>query len=95
MLEVTMLALLLGAVHYFGESFKLKEGPAYFRIFSFASGISIAYLFLDLLPHTYDATEHLKNWVSSVLLLGFAAMHMTEKYIYQHSNARRIVKALK
>lgn len=50
-----ILGFFLGFVHFIGEGLKLPEGSRHYHIISFASGISISYLFLDLLPHTYDA----------------------------------------
>jgi hypothetical protein len=84
--EVTSLALalLLGIVHFLGEGLKIPEGTKHYRLISFAAGISIGYLFLDLLPHAYDAAEHLQSSVFLFLLLGFATVHLVEKYFYQH-----------
>lgn len=78
------LALALGAVHFMGEGLKIPAGAKHYRIISFATGISIGYLFLDLLPHTYEAADHLKSSVFLFLLLGFATVHLVEKYFYQH-----------
>ena len=78
------LALALGIVHFLGEGLKIPEGTKHYRLISFAAGISIGYLFLDLLPHTYEAASHLKNSVFLFLLLGFATVHLVEKYFYQH-----------
>ena len=88
------LGLLLGVVHFFSEKLKPEEGPKHYRIVSFAAGISIAYLFLDLLPHTYEAAIHLKNWVFLFLLLGFTIFHLTEKFIYQHSEQNKLDREL-
>lgn len=80
----------VGVIHFFSENLKPQEGPKYYRIFSFAAGISISYLFLDLLPHTYEAATHLKNWVFIFLLLGFSIHHLSEKYIYRHAEANKV-----
>ncbi len=89
------MGLLLGIVHFFSEKLKPEEGAKHYRIVSFAAGISIAYLFLDLLPHTYEAAIHLKNWVFLFLLLGFVIFHLAEKYIYQHSDQKKLELELK
>ena len=78
------LAIALGIVHYLGEGLKIPEGTKHYRIISFAAGISIGYLFLDLLPHTYKAATHLQSSVFLFLLLGFSTVHLVEKYFYQH-----------
>jgi hypothetical protein len=80
------LGLALGVIHFLGEGFRIPEGSKHYRIISFAAGISIGYLFLDLLPHTYEAAEHLKSSVFLFLLLGFATVHLVEKYFYQHGH---------
>ncbi len=84
----------VGALHLLSVKIKPKEGPRYYKIFSFAAGISISYLFLDLLPHTYEAAASLKNWVFVFLLLGFSIHHLSEKYIYQHAEQDKISQEL-
>jgi zinc transporter ZupT len=88
-------AFLLGLLHFFSDMIRLPEDGRKYRIISFAAGISIAYLFLDLLPHTYESAVHLKEWVFVFLLLGFALFHLVEKYIYQHADQNRLAKELK
>lgn len=87
--------LLIGVIHFFSENIRLGEGPRRHRIISFAAGISIAYLFLRLLPETYDAAPHLKQWVFVFLLLGFAIFHVVEKVTYQHANRENLLRELK
>ena len=85
-----ILSLFLGVIHFFSGKFKPEKGEKHFRIFSFSAGISTAYLFLYLLPHTYEAATHLKSSVFIFLLLGFALYHLSEKYLYQHSLQDRL-----
>jgi zinc transporter ZupT len=87
--------IILGALHYFSENLELAAEPKRFRIISFGAGISIAYLFLHLLPHTYEAAIHLEEWVFLFLLLGFALFHLSEKYVYQHIRQEKRAKELK
>ena len=84
------LGFFLGFIHFIGEGIRIPEGSKHYHIISFASGISIGYLFLDLLPHTYDAAEHLKGGVFFFLLIGFALVHLVEKYFYQHAGAAQL-----
>ncbi len=88
------LGLGVGVIHFFGENLKPQEDPRFYKIFSFAAGISISYLFLDLLPHTYEAATHLKKWVFVFLLVGFSIHHLSEKYIYQHAEEDKVAKEL-
>ncbi len=89
------LGFFTGIIHFFSENLNIPEGPKRFRLISFAAGISIAYLFLDLLPHTYEAATHLRSWVFIFLLLGFASLHLAEKYIYQHADQEKLAQELK
>jgi zinc transporter ZupT len=89
------LGALIGGAHFFGEKLKIDRNTKPYRIISFAAGISIAYLFLDLLPHVYEAASILKNGVFIFLLLGFATVHLVEKYIYQHADVQKLTKELK
>ncbi len=89
------IGLILGALHYFSENLELAAEPKRSRIISFGAGISIAYLFLHLLPHTYEAAIHLEEWVFLFLLLGFSLFHLSEKYIYQHIRQEKRAKELK
>ena len=77
-------AVFLGIVHYIGESVKIHPGPQQFRIISFASGVSISYLFLELLPLSFEAVDRLGIYVFLFLLLGFTMVHLAEKYFYKN-----------
>lgn len=90
-----LLGLFLGLIHFFSENLKPEEGLKHYRIISFAAGISIAYLFLDLLPQTYEAAVYLKQLVFVFLLLGFAIFHLAEKFAYQHSDQDKLARELK
>lgn len=89
------IGLILGALHYFSENLELASESRRYRIISFGAGISIAYLFLHLLPHTYEAAVHLKEAVFIFLLLGFALFHLSEKYVYQHLQEEKRARELK
>jgi zinc transporter ZupT len=89
------LGLTTGIVHFFSENIRPPEGFVRDRVVSFAAGISIAYLFLRLLPETYRAAFYLKEWVFVFLLAGFAVFHLVEKYTYQHADRARLMKELK
>ncbi len=84
------LGIFLGFIHFIGESIKMPSGIRHYQLISFAAGISIGYLFLDLLPHTYDAAAHLKSGVFFFLLMGFSLVHLVEKYFYQHTEASKL-----
>jgi len=89
------IGIILGGLHYFSENIELTAESKRYRIISFGAGISIAYLFLHLLPHTYEAAIHLEEAVFIFLLLGFALFHLSEKYIYQHRDKEKQARELK
>ncbi|UCE42895.1 MAG: hypothetical protein JSV17_08075 [Candidatus Aminicenantes bacterium] len=89
------LGIILGIIHFYSEKLKLPDGANRYRVISFAAGISIAYLFLNLLPHTYAAADHLKNFVFVFLLLGFVLFHLAEKFIYKHADQKKLARELK
>ncbi len=88
-------AILIGVIHFLGGSIRPPESRARYRIISFAAGVSIAYLFLDLLPKTYEAATYLRQWVFVFLLIGFSIIHLSEKWIYQHHDGARLDTELK
>jgi zinc transporter ZupT len=86
------LGLAVAILHFLGESIKIPSGSRHFRLISFAAGISIGYLFLDLLPQTYSAAEQLQDSVFLFLLLAFSLVYLVEKYFYQHSGGNAAVQ---
>lgn len=89
------LVLAVAVIHLLGENIKIPPGFRHFRLISFAAGVSIGYLFLDLLPQTYYAAEQLKESVFLFLLLGFSIVHLVEKYFYQHAEKAAVQQKLK
>lgn len=89
-----IMAVLLGAAQFSSESIVKLCGRHYLRIISFSAGISITYLFLDLIPQFSIKAVRLNRLLFLSLLAGFVAIHLVEKYIYQHSPRQRIEKQL-
>jgi zinc transporter ZupT len=89
------LGILIGIVHFFSENIRPPEGRVRNRVVSFAAGISIAYLFLKLLPETYRAASLLEEWVFAFLLAGFAIFHLVEKFTYKHAERDKLMRELK
>ncbi|MBI4021097.1 MAG: hypothetical protein HY369_02550, partial [Candidatus Aenigmarchaeota archaeon] len=81
-----VLALVFGLVmsvaHYFSESFSSRVGKFRPRLISLSAGVAVAYLFLDLLPaFTFQAVS-LNRLLFFSVLVGFAGLHLVERYIY-------------
>jgi len=89
------LGLVVAIIHFLGENINIPTGSRHFRIISFAAGISLGYLFLDLFPQTYNAAERLQESVFLFLLLGFSIVHVVEKYYYQHAQNEALQRKLK
>ena len=89
------LGLAVAVIHFLGENIKIPSGSRHFRLISFAAGVSIGYLFLDLLPQTYRAAERLQESVFLFLLLSFSIVHLVEKYFYQHAENEVLQQKLK
>ncbi len=56
------------------------------KFISYSAGIMTSYLFLKLLPEIFYFKTQNTNFIYLLILLGFAIIHLTEKYIYQHNN---------
>jgi len=77
-------AAILAVVHFFGEEIDEQTYPRQHLIASFAAGLTVAYIFLQLFPEVHAGVDAAGNIVFLLSLGGFAAMHVTEKYIYHH-----------
>ncbi|MFH1591862.1 MAG: hypothetical protein ABIB47_00640 [Candidatus Woesearchaeota archaeon] len=91
------IALLFGAIlaltHYLSENFHYHKNK--WRIISFGAGVMLAYLILDLFPRLYIGINFFNNFLFLFVLLGFALLHLIEKYIYQHASKEKKLRDLK
>lgn len=88
-----LFALLLSIAHYLSEEFYIKKNKQ--KIISFGAGVLLAYVILDLFPRLYIKSGLLNNFLFLFVLLGFSLLHLTEKYIYQHSAKEKRLKELR
>ena len=77
------LALLLGLAQYYSEDL-LKKFRDYQQVISFAAGISVAYLFLELLPQFFNRVMQASRELFLFVLLGFTIINITEKVIRKY-----------
>jgi len=87
--------LIIGILHYLSDFISLRFIKYKEKILSFGAGISITYLFLELLPQIHEATPILRKISYISLLVGFALFHLVEKYVYQHSKREKIIEELR
>ena len=50
-------SLILGATHFWNEKIQIKQDYLRVRFTSFVAGISVTYVFLNLLPEVYRGFE--------------------------------------
>lgn len=88
-------ALLISILHYLSDFISLKLIRYRGKILPFAAGLSITYIFLELLPLVYIDIENLRNIAYIFILSGFTIFHVMEKYVYQHSRSQeRLTKLM-
>lgn len=87
-------SLVLAAVHFFNEKIQIRQEYVRVRVISFIAGISVTYVFLNLLPEVYKGYEVFDRFIFVSLLAGFSVAHVTEKYIYQHSAPQTLRESL-
>ncbi|OGY26885.1 MAG: hypothetical protein A2864_00350 [Candidatus Woykebacteria bacterium RIFCSPHIGHO2_01_FULL_39_12] len=80
-----VLSLILGATHFWNEKIQIRQEYVRIRLLSFVAGISVTYVFLNLLPEVYRGFELFDRLIFVSLLAGFSSFHLVEKYVYQHS----------
>ncbi len=84
-------ATVLAIVHFFSEKINIQNKIWHTRAVSFVAGIVVTYAFLSLLPETYEAYEKLDRLIFTFIVLGFTAVHVTEKYLYNHLEKGKIL----
>lgn len=89
-----LLCLLLGAIHYFSNEICGFLSSRRQRLASFGAGISVAYLFLRLLPKLYAGAGDLESAFLPVLA-GFTVFHLAEVYVYQHASRQERLEDIK
>ena len=65
-------------------SLKIVEKPAFPYFISFAGGLTLTYLFLDLFPRISYLAQKETPLILLLIVAGFFFFHLTEKYLYQH-----------
>lgn len=74
--------ILLVVVHYWGE--EIAGHPFRQRLTGLSAGVTVSYVFLELLPRFHGGMEHFGSWGFFSLLAGFSLPHLAESFIVQH-----------
>jgi len=83
MIEI-VLALMLGCIAYFSDDiFSAVRVAKHKHLTSFVAGVSVAYLFMQLLPEFTSKAWHYSRSLFLTILIGFSMYHLTEKYLYK------------
>ena len=88
------LALIISMVEFISRKLNFKYKLHYRKIVSFAAGISITYILLELLPFFAENALEINKFLFLALLIGFVIHHIIEKEIYQHNSRHELVKKL-
>ena len=92
-LAVTFGVVLL-FIHYF--NYLIADHKKHHKqILSFSAGLSLAYIFLLLLPELYEGIEFAGKFLFVFVLMGTIGFHFAEKYIHQHVKKQELVRDLR
>lgn len=72
---------MIAVVHFLGEELDQYIGDYRDSAMSFTAGVSIAYIFVQLLPEFHRIALNSSELVFVFPLLGFSSIHLAEKYI--------------
>ncbi|MBN1385494.1 hypothetical protein JW968_00785 [Candidatus Woesearchaeota archaeon] len=92
MIQPIFFGLVMALALYFGQTFSANRTRYYVHLVSFSAGVSITYLFLELLPNFALSVQNRFLFLS--LLVGFIMIHLVEKYIYTRAPRRLRKKEL-
>lgn len=89
-----ILGLIMSIFHFLSEEFSVRTKSFYIYVLSFSAGISVTYLFLDLMPNFSKGAAEISDFLFMTIVLGFLFFHLVEKYIYKHYPEDKLLKEL-
>jgi len=87
-------AVIIGITYYITNRLDIKQKKYYHIIISFAAGVSITYILLELFPNFTEVALSISKLLFLSILLGFIIHHIIEKEIYKHSRDHELIKFL-
>jgi len=81
-------AVAIALVHAFGDFFSEHIRGFHWELLSLGAGLMVGTFFLEILPHVAVGEVYLSHFVYVGFLLGFVAVHVLEKIVYQHAASR-------
>lgn len=85
-------ASLLAVMHFMGEAVEAHISGYKESIVSFGSGVSITYIFLQLLPEFHRIASNTSQIIFAFPLIGFSSMHLLEKYIAKSGAEKEFIQ---
>lgn len=82
---VWALAATLAIVHFVGAEIDETEFAGTGQLTAIAAGVTITYVFLQLLPEHHKSVAYLGNFGFFFALSGFVALHLIKIYIWRHA----------
>ncbi len=89
-----LLSILVGLTYFLVNYFNLKRFRHAPKMVSFAAGVSITYVLLELFPVFTEITAQISKFLFFSVLLGFIIHHIIEKEIYMHNRRHELLKKL-
>lgn len=90
-----VLALLVGVIQFISHNLDIRRKHHTQKITSFAAGVSITYILLELFPTFTDVAVKISRTLYLSVLIGFITHHLIEKELYMHNKRHELVKKLR
>lgn len=87
-------SFIVAVTYYYSNKFELKNKPYGRKVMSFAAGVSITYILLELFPSFTEVALSINKLMFISILIGFIAHHLIEKEIYHHTAKGRLRRML-
>jgi len=89
-----VLSIVIGAVHILGNRLAIQNKEHNLKLISFAAGVSITYIFMELIPMITEAAILINRYLFLSALAGFSIHLFVERLIYKHNVKRGITKMM-
>jgi len=89
-----ILSIVIGAVHILGNRLAIRNKEHNLKIISFAAGVSITYIFMELIPMITEAAILINRYLFLSALVGFSIHLFIEKLIYKHKIKHGLIKKM-
>lgn len=95
MIYALLFSVIIFLAHYISNRFYLITSKYRHNLISFISGMSLTYVLIVLLPDFYRLDLLENKLLLFFVLIGFAAFHLVDKFIYQKVEHKKVRKDIK